>query len=238
MGVHGALIAILAGLTGGPVLAGAVYQPPSGCTLDMTVQTHACQVTNHFHCGQDPSGDRWVSHADGKGEYFLSHIDSETRWIESISLDNGEVDLLDVASSADNASFSTLIAAGRDDFDFVTLSNTGTSTRYVGHDRLTGRVVTIGNVPLEQTEFELRVLDDEGNLVATRKGNQYISRSLRVFFSDRETFESAKGDTASTYEAPVTFAFPGDAGFGATKPEYDCDMMMTDMLPIPMHPTL
>lgn len=238
MGVQGALIAIVAGCVAAPVFAGAVFQPPRGCTLDMTVQVHSCQVANHYHCAGDPAGDRWISYADGTGEYFLSRIDRETRWMESVDLEDGTVDLLDTASTSDDASFSTLLETGRDDYDFVTLSNTGESRRYVGYDRLTGRVQTIDKVPLEQTEFELKVLDAEGNLIATRKGTQFINREMRVFFGDRESFENAQGDTATTFEAPVTFAFPGDKGFGATKPEYDCDMMMTNMSPIPMQPTL
>jgi hypothetical protein len=238
MGVQRALIALLTGWIAAPAGAGAVYQPPKGCTLDMTVQIHSCQVANHFRCAADPAGDRWVSYADGKAEYFLSRIDSETRWIESFDLEDGAVDMLDTASSADQASFSALLSTGRDDYDFVTLSNTGESRRYIGYDKLTGRVQTIDNVPLEQTEFELRILDAEGKLIATRKGSQFINRDMRLFFSDRETFANAQGDSASSFEAPVTFAFPGDKGFGATKPEYDCDMMMTNMSPIPMQPTL
>lgn len=238
MGVHGALIAIVAGLTALPAAAGAVFQPPRGCTLDVTVQIHSCQVANLYRCAADPEGDRWISYADGEGEYFLSHIDRETRWLESVDLSSGTVDRLDPDSSEDDASFSTLLAMGRDDYDFVTLSSMGESRRYIGFDRLTGRVQTVGKVPLEQTEFELKVLDAEGNLIATRKGTQFISRQMRVFFGDRETYENAQGDSASTFEAPVSFAFPGDKGFGETKPEYDCDMMMTNMSPIPMQPTL
>ncbi|MFT3690648.1 hypothetical protein [Paenirhodobacter sp.] len=234
--VRAALIAIVAGA--GPAAAGAAFQPPRGCTLDVTVQSHSCQVANLYRCSGDPAGDRWISYADGEGEYFRTHIDRETRWLESIDLNTGTVDLLDPASSADAASFSTLLATGRDDYDFVTLSNMGDVRRYVGHDRLTGRVQTIDKVPLEQTEFELKVLDAEGNLIATRTGTQFISREMRVFFGDRETFENAQGDSVSTFEAPVSFAFPGDKGFGAAKPDHDCDMMMTGVSPIPTQPTL
>lgn len=218
--------------------AGPVYQPPRGCTLDMTVQLHNCQVANHFRCADDPAGDRWVSYADGGGEYFLSHIDRETRWLESISRADGTIDRLDESGSADHASFSTLLSTGRDDFDFATISTTGEVRRYIGFDALTGNTVTISGVTLERTRFELRVEDASGNLIARRKGNQFINRDMRLFFSDAETVENAFGDRASTYEAPAAFAFPGDEGFGATKPEYDCDMMMTNLPSVDIKPTL
>ncbi|HEY0212625.1 MAG TPA: hypothetical protein VGC40_03430 [Paenirhodobacter sp.] len=214
------------------------YQPPQGCVLDMTVQLHDCHLANHFHCADDPVGDRWVSYTDGGGEYFLSHIDRETRWIESISLQDGVIDRLDESGSADHASFSTLLATGRDDFDFITTSSNGEPRRYIGFDQLTGTTVKVGKVVLERSTFQLRIEDGSGNFIALRKGNQLIDRDMRVFFSDAETFENAAGDTASTFEAPAAFAFPGEAGFGATKPEFDCDMMMTHLLPIDIKPTL
>jgi hypothetical protein len=66
-------------------------------------------------------------------------------------------------------------------------------------------------------------------VVATRKGMQVISRQMRVFFAQTETYENGFGDRVTTTEGPVTFAFPGDADFAAATPQYDCDMMMTDL---------
>ena len=62
-----------------------------------------------------------------------------------------------------------------------------------------------------------------------------IKATGRRFGSNRPMTESRLAPDAprlevsplSKAEAPAAFAFPGDKGFGATKPEYDCDMMMT-----------
>lgn len=206
-----------------------VFAPPSGCTLNLTVQMHECQVANYYTCAGDPAGDQWVSLADGSGEYFLSRVDRETRWVESVSLSDGEIDTLDATGSIDNASFSDLLATGRDDYDFVTRSNMGTVRRFIGHDQLTGEAVTIDGVALERCAFEMRIEDGEGNYIGTRKGMQYISRTQRVFFADTEDYENAYGDSSSSAQGPVTFSFPGGKGFAATRPQYDCDMMMTQL---------
>jgi len=227
---HPAVLAAIGGLLVPPMAhAEPLFTPPAGCTLNLTVQMHSCQVANYYSCAGDPAGDQWVSFTDGEGEYFLSHTDAETRWVESISLKDGEVDRLDAAGSVDNASFSALLASGRDEYDFVTRSNQGVTRRYIGHDQLTGEHVSIDGLPLERCGFEMRIEDEAGNYIATRKGMQYVSRKLRVFFADTESFENAYGDHSDSNQGPVTFAFPGGRGFAATKPEYDCDMMMTQL---------
>ncbi|OCX61604.1 hypothetical protein BFP70_14935 [Thioclava sp. SK-1] len=212
-----------------PAHADDLFVPPPGCALTMTVQLRECQVANHFQCASDPGGERWISYADGQGEYFLSRIDHQTRWVESISLETGEIDYLDVQASADHASFDTLLDAGRDDYDFVTLNNFGETRRYVGHDQLTGQTVTIDGVPLERSEFSVKTLDGAGNFISSRSGLQFISRKMRVFFGDSEDYKNAFGDEASSASPPASFAFPGDAGFGASTPVFDCDMMMTQL---------
>lgn len=212
-----------------PAVAEPLFTPPAGCTLAMTVQMHACQVANYYTCAGDPAGDQWVSFADGGGEYFLSHTDAETRWLESISLYDGTVDRLDASASADNASFSALLAGGRDDYDFLTRDSNGETRRYIGHDALNGGGLSIDGVALERCSFEMRIEDGAGNFVATRKGVQFISRSMRLFFADTESYENAFGDKSTTTQGPVSFAFPGEEGFAATRPEYDCEMMMTGL---------
>lgn len=219
----GGLFAVL------PAAAEPKFTPPPGCTLTTTVQMHACQVANYYTCAGDAPGDQWVSVADGAGAFFVSHTDAETRWLESVNLKDGTVEKLDAAASADNASFSTLLATGRDDYDFVTRTSTGLVQRFKGFDQLTGESTSIDGVPLERCAFEMEIEDEAGNVVATRKGMQVISRQMRVFFAQTETYENGFGDRVTTTEGPVTFAFPGDADFAAATPQYDCDMMMTDL---------
>lgn len=226
----GGILAGIGGLLAAlPAAAEPKFTPPPGCTLTTTVQMHSCQVANYYRCAGDAPGDQWVSLADGAGEFFVSRTDVETRWVESVSLQDGTVEKLDAAGSRDNASFSTLLATGRDDYDFITRTNTGQVQRFKGFDQLTGARTTIDGVALERCAFEMTIEDEAGNVVATRKGMQVISRQMRVFFAETETYENGFGDRVTTTEGPVTFAFPGDADFAAATPQYDCDMMMTDL---------
>ena len=233
-----AILAVIGGLLAAPMaLAQPRFAPPSGCTLTMTVQMRSCQVANYYTCAGDAAGDRRVSFADGEGEYFVSHIDAETRWIENVSLATGETERLDPAASQDNASFSALLDTGRDDYDFVTRSDGGLVQRFIGHDALTGESTRVDGVTLEYCTFEMRIEDTEGGLLGLRKGRQLISREKRLFFGDVESFENSYGDASSSHETPMSFAFPGEKGFGAATPEYDCDMMMTDLSPLLDHPS-
>ena len=233
-----AIAAMIGGLWAAPMaLAQPRFAPPSGCTLTMTVQMRSCQVANYYTCAGDAAGDQRISFADGEGEYFVSHIDAETRWIESSSLTTGETERLEPASSQDNASFSALLKTGRDDYDFVTRSNTGLVQRFIGHDALTGEKTSIDGVALEYCTFEMRIEDAEGSPLGLRKGRQLISREMRLFFGDVESFENGYGDASSSQDTPVSFAFPGENGFAAATPEYDCDMMMTDLSPLLDHPS-
>ncbi|MCV2878983.1 hypothetical protein OE699_08950 [Sedimentimonas flavescens] len=233
-----AILATVGGLCAALPAAAASFTPPPGCELEMTVQLHDCQVANHYRCETDPAGYRNIAFADGSGVFFISKLDNETRWMLSYSPETGEIDRLDQDGSADHASFSALLADGRDDYDFVTRNNFGDVRRNVGYDRLTGESVTIDGVVLERCEFDMTVEDEAGNFLAHRKGLQLISRKLRLFFADTEQFENVFGDKASTSMAPVTFAFPGDEGFGETRPKYDCDMLMTGASPLNDRPTL
>ena len=63
--------------------------------------------------------DQWAVYAGAEGPYYMSKIDSETRWLESYDLIAGESDQM--GDETDPASFSTLLEGGRDDYDFTTL---------------------------------------------------------------------------------------------------------------------
>ncbi|OWY13175.1 hypothetical protein B6V72_10270 [Thioclava sp. F34-6] len=221
-------MAICGGLFSALPAHAADFKPPQGCEVFMTVQMHNCQVANYYRCAADPEGDLWTAFADGEGIYYLSHIDSETRWLESVSTDTGEIEMFDPGASKDAPSFSALLSDGKDDYDFVTRSNYRGLRRYVGSDALTGNSLSIDDVPLETITFDLREDDQNGQTVATRTGTQYSSRKYRVFFSGAERFENDQGDVVSYDDSPVRFDFPGDPGFSTETPEYDCDLMMTE----------
>lgn len=217
-----------------PTHAAGAFTPPSGCEGFMTVQLNNCTVGNYFRCAGDPPGDSWSTYFDGEGPYFTSRIDSETRWLQSYDHIADEWDSLDEAA-ADHASFTTLLATGRDAFDFSTTSDRGETRRFVGHDRLTGERLRIDGVPLERTEFDVSAYDDQGNWLWRRTGRQFIHREWRLFLADTETFENAAGEIFETVDTPIDFALPGEAGFMTTEPDYGCDMMMTSAPPAPIH---
>lgn len=226
------------GLGALPASAGTSFSPPKGCELDLTAQLRGCRVENLYHCASDPAGDRRMDFADDTGSYYLSHIDKETRWISSVDLASGVSDALDAKASKDNASFTALLKTGQDDYDFVTRSNDGEVRRYIGYDRLTGEKVTIGPMTLERSAFRMRVEDGFGHLVAHREGTELVSRTLRVFFAETETVRPADGDPVDDVSTPLLIARPGDKGFGAAAPLFDCEMTMTAISPTLHHPTL
>lgn len=208
-----------------PAGAGGKFAPPAGCEVYATVQMRSCQVSQHYRCAADAPGDQWAVYMDGDGPYYLSRIDAETRWLESHDLTTGESDRL--ASETDPASFSTLLATGRDDYDFTTLSATGEIRRYTGHDELTGERITIDGVTLERTRFDLIARDGSGRMLWRRSGRQLIHRDWRLFLADTEEFENAFGDRESLVDTPMQFALPGEKGFLATDPIYDCNELLT-----------
>jgi hypothetical protein len=215
----------LAILVAGPGLAGGKFAPPKGCTVYQTVQMHSCQVSNHYRCDGDAAGDQWSVYLDGDGPFYMSRIDAETRWIDSYDLTTGERD--QILEESDPASFSTLLSAGRDTYDFTTRNSSGEVRRYKGLDELTGETVVIDGVTLERTRFDLTASGADGAMIWHRSGQQLIQRDWRLFFADRESFENGFGDKTELRDTPVTFAAPGEPGFLAATPEYDCDAMMT-----------
>lgn len=210
-----------------PAQAAAPFVPPAGCRLEMTVQNRGCSVSQHYRCDADAPGDQWVTYLGENGPLHISRIDSETRWVESADPQTGLVDRLEMEGARDHASLSTLLATGRDDFDFWTRSDSGERLHHVGRDELTGEAVDVGGVPLEKTRFELVTYDESGEVLMTRRGQQFVSRVHRRFYGGVETAEDWTGAVQETDDSPMSFAFPGQPGFASSTPQYDCRMLMT-----------
>lgn len=208
-----------------PALAAGKFVAPKGCKVYVTVQHSDCEVSNHYTCEGDPKGDQWALYSGPNGPFYMSQIDPETRWLQDFDLTSGEMSRL--GEERDPASFTELLRTGLDSYDFTTLNSQSGEKRYQGFDRLTGQKVKIGKVSLEQTEFELTTYDADGAVASKRKGHQLINRDWRLFFADTEESTDASGATTTSKSAPVTFAFPGDAGFQSQTPEIGCDMTMT-----------
>ena len=200
-----------------PVLA-ASFTPPQNCTLEMTVQNRSCTVSQYFRCTDDPQGDQRVTIFDEEGPAFESHIDRETRWIESTNLRSGLSDRLE-DEARDHASLSTLLRTGRDDFDFWTLSNSGQRLRHIGHDTLTGEARDIGGVQLEVTEFSLKTYSEDGQELIHRQGRQFIRTAHGRFYGGVESSADWTGTRIESDDSPVSFAFPGQPGFGLSVPQ-------------------
>ena len=207
----------------------ANFVPPSGCQLQATVQNRGCSVSQYYTCKADPAGDQRSAIFGKDGLRHLSRIDAETRWVESSDPNTGLADFL-VERSKDHASFRTLLETGQDDFDFWTESNTGERLRHVGQDILTGETVEIDGEALEVTRFQLKTYDADGALLIERTGQQFISRRTNRFYGGIERQSDWTGQRQETNDSPVTFAFPGEAGFGDTEPKFDCDQLLTQLV--------
>ena len=218
-------------LTFSPARAGT-FMPAQGCELKMTVQLRGCVAAQEFVCSSDAPGDQWVTYFDQEGPRYTSRIDAETRWMESINLRNGIVDVLE-PDAADHASFSTLLRTGHDDFDFWTRSNSGERLRNIGEDRLTGETTDIDGVPLQLTEFQLKVYSEAGELLIDSKGQQFVNADHGRFYGGVEEQSDWTGEHRKSDDSPVTFAMPGEDGFGSTDPVFDCDMQMVWAAPVP-----
>lgn len=206
----------------------ANFTPPQGCRLQVTVQSRGCSVSQYYTCKGDPAGDQRSAIFGKDGLRHLSRIDAETRWIESSDPHTGLTDRL-VERSKDHASFRTLLETGQDDFDFWMESSSGERLRHVGRDVLTGEKVQIDGQPLEITRFQLQILGEDGALLIERSGQQFISRKTGRFYGGIERQSDWTGQDLTTDDSPVTFAFPGEDGFGETEPQYDCDQLLTQL---------
>lgn len=213
-----------------PALAGS-FTPPAGCTTKLTVQSRGCYVANYYTCEKDAPGDQWRADFDQEGMFYMSKIDFETQWIESYDMNPTVKQTLD-ANPADPASFSNLLATGRDDFSFGLTKDNGEHTNVNGYDKLTGQTVTIDGMTLQETEFNYVETDDAGNELRKSHGNEYVSAEHRNFFSG--TSEWWDGTQYLPMDgSPVQFFLPGEKGFAATQPLYECDAVMSAL---PLNP--
>ncbi len=202
----------------------AAWQAPEGCEIFMTVQSKACRVSNFFRCTGDVPGDLRRADFDQEGLFFRSRINSETEWVESIYSNPPVVQTLD-PNPEDPASFSGLLETGYDSFKFSLTQDNGGHSNVTGFDRLTGRKVTIDGIELEETEYEYLETDDWGATLQRARGNEYVSREHRSFFSGPGETDLGDGQWRPMDGSPLQFVFPGEPGFASTQPIFDCAPM-------------
>ena len=219
-----------------PAAAGD-WTAPEGCTTFMTVQARGCRVSNHYRCTADAAGDQWRADFDQEGISFMSRINSEGEWIESLELFPTVRQQLD-PGAADPASFSDLLRDGVDRYRFGLSDDTGERSAVVGRDKLTGKTVVIDGIPLSQTEFEFSETAADGTVLRQSRGNEFIHAEWRLFFSGpSEWWDGAAWLPLDG--SPMAFVFPGEPGFATTQPLFDCDELMSEMpLEGPIHDNL
>ena len=209
-----------------PVLAGT-WEAPAGCEAFMTVQAKACRVSHYYRCAADRPGEQWRVDLDQEGPYFFSKIDAEGQWVESY---DPVMQLLD-PNPADPASMSELIADGTDTWSFSLSKEDGSGSRAEGYDRLTGQSVTIDGITLLETEVDFTEYDLAGTILRRSRGNEYVHPEWRLFFAGPGETDLGDGQWLPIDGSPVEFIFPGEPGFLATQPIYDCDAL-TASLPV------
>lgn len=224
--ISGLSVVAFAAIAGLPVSAGT-FSLPQGCEAIVTVQQKACLVSHIFTCAADPEGYTRRVDLDMDGMTYIGSIDSETQWIESFSPRSGSTSVLG-DNPRDPASFSELLETGEDTYDFTTESDVFGVTRYIGSDRLTGETSIIDGVTLEQTEFEIKAFDSGGRQIWAAEGREFINRDWRVFLSGERDVTNLSGNFVEN-DSPVTFAFPGEAGFLASEPQYDCGAILSGL---------
>lgn len=218
-------------LLAGPAVAQDNFSLPAGCTGYVTVQKRGCIVSHLFTCQNDPAGYQRRVDMTEAGLVYLGTTDAETNWIESTHIAAGYTETL-VPGAADPASFTELLASGRDTWDFVIAASDGYSTRNVGSDEIADPQVVIDGVALQMTHFTIRVTDpDTGKELWRGTGQEYINPDWRTFLSGARTI-TTPSDTYDTDNTPVEFAFPGEAGFLSSKPRYDCSVPIAGDLPV------
>ncbi|ARO15433.1 hypothetical protein BVG79_02093 [Ketogulonicigenium robustum] len=207
------------------------FSVPSGCQAYLTVQGRACTVAHHFTCNGDPEGYQRRVDITEEGVVYVGMIDAETQWIESRHLRSGLTDRL-LPDSIDPASLSELIATGRNDYDFMTLSTAQDGSSFVmqyrGYDKLTGETLTVDGATLEQTEFNISAYDAGGQLVWQSQGNEFINRDWRMFLSGSSQISTPE-DTFSEDNTPVRIIRPGEAGFLSAIPAFGCGVLLSSL---------
>lgn len=203
----------------------AAFQPPAGCEGVMTVQYSGCIVEHVWRCERDRPGEQWIGLFDEDGPFQLRKVDEEFQWLETFYFNPTATERM-LTPAPDPASLDELFASREDLYDF-TVERGGVRTRYQGYDRLTGETVVIDGEPLLRTEFSYQAIDEEGEVLRSRMGRQYVSEKYRLFFFgsvwDAETPDQV------TDNSPRSFAFPGDDGFLANDPAFGCNPLMSGL---------
>lgn len=215
----------LAILSAGPAMAADSFALPQGCEGFVTIQSRSCSVEHHFTCAADPDGVKRRVSLSEDGMTYLGSTDDDAQWLASFYPFTNHSEQLE-ETPADPASLSNLLQTGTDTYDFRTLSDEIGTTRYVGEDRLTGDVVTIDDVTLQTTAYTITAFGPDGAELWTSTGSEYVSADWRMFIGGTGTV-TVPDDQFDKDDRPVQFIFPGEPGFLAADPQFDCGAILS-----------
>lgn len=208
-----------------PGMAIAQFNLPTGCTAYVTVQMKGCRVSHHYTCAGDVEGSKWRVDIDARGPQFVSQIGHQAEWLFSIDLTSSRENVL-LPNPKDPADFTELAQSGYDRFDFSQSDSFEGTVNYKGFDRLTGKTVIIDDVPLLETENEIVATDNNGTVLWSAKGNEYIHLEWREFLSGPDRFTDQEG-TYLYDSSPIDFIMPGEPGFLGEDPLYECEVTIS-----------
>lgn len=211
-------------LVSSPALAGT-WTPPQGCEAYVTIQSRGCVVSHQFRCSGNAPGDQWRVDIGLNGVFFYSRIDSEGQWLESYGQTHQILD----PNPVDPASITELLTKGIDTAEFGVTREDGTRSRFSGFDRLTGKDVVIDGVTLLETEMDYTEYDPAGRVIGRKRGHEFINPDWRSFLGGVGEEDVGDGKWLPGDASPVEFAFPGEDGFLATQPKFDCDVVTAEL---------
>lgn len=205
------------------------FTPPTGCTGFLTVQSKGCQVTTYMRC-DGAEGLVWGVSFNEAGPLAMQLYDREFQWLDGLYAFDGTHETL-ADPGPDPVSMSTLLEQGEDTFRFTLESITEGETEMLevtGRDRLTGREVTIDGQTLLETDTTMTIRGSDGAVSYQTSGSQYVSPEMRLFFLGKER-AGKDGDAVIFDNSPIDFIFPGEPGFDARRPLYECNSVTSDI---------
>ncbi|MBV7410880.1 hypothetical protein [Maritimibacter sp. DP1N21-5] len=201
----------------------ADFAPPAGCKGVLTVQSRECTLLNLYICEGDDS--IWEATFSADGFDVLAQYSPDYIWRDIAYLwDQSRETFLEPAEDA--PSLAELAKTGVDTFRYTVHRTAPGEDRLltiVGADMLSGETVVIDGVTLARVDTELQILDDEGTVEYASRGTQYLDVERGLFFWGKDAVLDADGAETVYDNSPVDFIEPGEPGFGAAVPLYDCN---------------
>ena len=217
----------LTGLACAPAAAQSGFTPPAGCEGKLTVQNRGCLMTHVWTCEGEPEGTQWVALFTEDGPFQVKQVDAEFQWLTTYYQNPVRREDM-VVPAPDPESLTELFASGYDTYDFTVVPDREdmAAQRIVGYDRITGETVIDGE-PLKTTEYAYDVLRPDGSVSYSRAGRQYVSERHRIFVLGESWYADDPDNVRNLH--PVDFVYPGEPGFFALRPQYDCSVMMSSL---------